>query len=464
MTHSPRSRGLARFAPHFLPGLLVTPVVVPVLVPILLGGPQHVAEGEGARVTALWRSEKALDQYAQEGLRIVQGVMAAVRAESREEEALASASDPVSVLSLGLAESPLDLRWLEHPELKADDVKRRRRRRRAGLDDDDDGGEGGSEGPGQPLVVPSIPGLDSVGAVVAVAPRIHDRVMFGTGLPPSTRAALALEAARALLAGEGEVPADFLGPAIAGLNAAKFGRTLEQEPFASSALADLQNELRGLPEEGGVRAEHLKSRGSEVFPKERFFDPYAPSVAPTSLVARHAAATGMSVNDVLALRPAWVMEAGAVGTHPFGWQTVATRRTDALVLSAEPLSGESFTLTTTVVLFANDMEVAAQADLVLGDRQGDRYLLVCNTREGVYVFHRAGPEAPYEAIAEAKEIVPPAGRPIEVKALWKDQTLVITVGGVEMAGIVLPADAMVGGYGFGAHAGSTVMFSEIVLD
>ena len=101
---------------------------------------------------------------------------------------------------------------------------------------------------------------------------------------------------------------------------------------------------------------------------------------------------------------------------------------------------------------------------MLGDRAGDRYLLICNTREGVYLFHRAGPDAAYEAIAEAKEIIPPAGRPVEVKTLWKDHTLVIKVGGVELAGIVLPEDAMAGSYGFGAHAGSTVMFGEVVLD
>ncbi|MFT7170415.1 MAG: hypothetical protein ACI80K_003564, partial [Paracoccaceae bacterium] len=143
MTHIKTPRGLARF----LPALMVAPV--------LLVGPQHVAESEGARVTALWRSERALDQYAREGLTIVEGVRGAMASRAADSDSTAT----VPEVSLGMAESPLDLRWLGDPSKKAIDLKQRRKRRRAGLEVDEEA----ADAPAQPLVLPSVDGLEGVG-------------------------------------------------------------------------------------------------------------------------------------------------------------------------------------------------------------------------------------------------------------------------------------------------------------
>ncbi|MFT7077347.1 MAG: hypothetical protein ACJA0P_003370 [Planctomycetota bacterium] len=448
MTHIKTPRGLARF----LPALMVAPV--------LLVGPQHVAESEGARVTALWRSERALDQYAREGLTIVEGVRGAMASRAADSDSTAT----VPEVSLGMAESPLDLRWLGDPSKKAIDLKQRRKRRRAGLEVDEEA----ADAPAQPLVLPSVDGLEGVGPVVAIAPRVNDRVMFGTGMPPTTRWNLALEASRIA----GGADEDILGLALAGMGAAKFGRSLEKEPFTSTALFTLQSELLGLGEElRAGRLEELAARGLDAM---RMFDPVVPTVAPVGLVARHVVEEGLSVADLLSLSPEWKMESGAVGSrrfgadpfgaNPLGWHAVATRKSDALVLSADPLSGESFTLTTSLLVVSNDLKTPAQADIVLGDRDGDRYLIVFNSQQGIYAFKRPGRDMPYETIAEKKEVVIPVGRPVEVKVLWRDHTLVITVGGFELAGIVLPDDAMAGSYGFGAHAGSSVLFSSLKFE
>ncbi len=413
------------------------------LAPALLGSPQHVAEGDGARVTTLWRSERALDRYAKEGLAIATGVLKGV--ESREADA--------PVISVRVAENSMALRWLEDPGAKKREQKARRKRRRTENEESPEGATSEPEAASvqQLLVLPASADDPSEGAVVAVVPKIHDRVMFGTGLPPGTQWGIALEAARAA-APDG----DILGLASAGMQSAGFAHALEADPFTSSGLMEYQRELRAARSEGRDPA----SLAVYDFPARRTFDPSGPIVAPFQLVAQHTRAAGLSTDQVMELKPEWFVEAGSVGKHAYGWQSVASRRADALALSTTPLTSEPFTLKTSMVLFSNDLQTPAQADFVFGDVDGERYLLVCNTREGIYFFKRPGRGEPYESVAEQKEIAIPPGRPVEVQIVWQDNTLAATVGGVEMAAIVLPDDAMKGLFGFGCHAGSTVLFGH----
>jgi hypothetical protein len=423
------------------------------LAPALFGSPQHVAEGDGARVTTLWRSERGLDRYAKEGLRIAGAVLKGL--ESRGADA--------PVVDVSVAESSQALRWLEDPKAKVRDQKARRKRRRAAAEAEAAGeeapdgadAEAALESAQQLLVIPAPEGAASKGSVVAVVPKIHDRVMYGTGLPPATQWALALETARGA-APEGDV----LGLALGGMQDAGFAHSLEAEPFTSTGLMEYQQQLRAAKLEG-AGSEPL---ASYEFPARRTYDPMGAIAAPAGLVARHYEAAGLSTEQVLDLEPQWFVEAGSVGKHGYGWQAVATRRADALALSVTPLTSEPFTLKTSMVLFSNDLQVPAQADFVFGDVNGERYLLVCNTREGIYFFKRPSRDAAYEPIAEKKEVSIPPGRPVEVEIVWKDHSLVATVGGVELAAIVLPDDAMTGLFGFGCHAGSTVLFSELKFE
>lgn len=411
---------------------------------------EHVAESERARVTTLWRSERALDQYATEGLRIVDAVCAAVpAAEGNPSEGKA----PEKRIHVGVAENCFELRWLEDPTLKKKDVRRRRRQRKAG----ETGEDVGPGAPEQPLMIAGMEALDPAGPVVAVAPKIHDRVMFGTGLPPTTRWTVALQTAFALGA------VDPLGAAYAGLKDASFGADEALlDPFIGSGWMDLKERLLAAGDSQDLQSAALSGLSAACVPPARLvFDSTIATEASVELVARHVLASGMGPADVLAAEPQWSIEGGAIGRHPFGWHAVATRRVDALALSTVPRTSESFTLRTTFVALSNDLQVPAQADIVLGDKDGDRYLIICNTKEGVYVFRRPGPGEAYEAVAEKKELIIPPGRPVEILVTWKDGRLLITVGGTQLPVIILPEDAMAGSYGFGAHTGSTVMFTDL---
>ncbi len=455
MTQNRTRNTFLRLAAVAFAAQALSPALAPAAaLPPVTAGDEHVAEGKGVRVTALWRSERALDQYAQEGLRIVQGVVEGSKRELGEGE----------VLSLGLAASSQALRRLQTPEESAGNPKRRRRRKRAAEGQSDGEASSDTELSGVPIVVSGLDWVLGGQPVVAVAPKIHDRVMFGTGLPPVTRWALALEAAHLC-----EPEGDLLGLAFTGMTQAGFAKGLVDEPYLATGLRALQLDLRAIhdlsSDDGAADQASFLARQAAL-PNERIrtMDRVGPFAATASQLAKHCVSSGWDVPQILALEPQWLVESGAVGSHGFGWQAVATRRADAVALSVEPRTSEPFTLRTSVVALSNDIKVPAQADLILGDNDGHRYQLVCNTREGIYLFHRAGPEEPYEAVADRKETVIPTGRPVEVVVVWRDHTLVITVGGVELAGIVLPEDAMAGHFGFGAHAGSTVMFSELKFD
>ena len=91
------------------------------LAPTLVSSPQHVAEGDGARVTALWRSERGLDRYAKAGLKVASAVL----------EGMGERAADAPLVTVGIAESSTELRYLEDPSAKKKDQAARRKLKRA---------------------------------------------------------------------------------------------------------------------------------------------------------------------------------------------------------------------------------------------------------------------------------------------------------------------------------------------
>lgn len=314
----------------------------------------------------------------------------------------------------------------------------------------------------------------------AIAPRLNDRVLFGTGLPPATRRVAALGAARRLAQEPTEEVPAWLVAGMAslraqrGLEAIRHARALALEPWCSSGLVELGGRLAEVPE--GERASELLRIASGPLPLEGLFDPLVPSRQSAADAARmmlalahEAAAEGERGHGDLAasaldrlqgLRPRWVVEGGAVAGHPDGWMVTATQATDALVLEAAPEVSGPFRVEAAVVIFANDPKFAGQADIVLGDQGGDRLLLAVNTREGVYLFRRAAPGEPYETVTEVEKFRPPPFTEIPIAIDYDGEVLQVTVGEVKLAPVRLADRSLDGAAGFGAHAGSTVFVTR----
>ena len=401
----------------------------------------HVAREGVLQASSLWRSERGLDRSARQLLEVMVGVNAA--------GAPAPEGPGAGTLEVLLAESPFQLGKLAG-----------RRGERLQLVPDFRGG-----------------GL----AAVAVAPKLNDRVLFGTGLPPRTRRLAALAAASALTpegAGSGEPAWLWEGVvqlrAQRGLERAGHARALAVEPWSATGLLDLQQALAEVEPDG--RGERLLTLAAE--PVER--EVYRPSLA-WRAGASDAARTLMALaredgveggpgalaaaaaGRLAEMRPRWRVVSGDAAGHPLGWMATASQAGDALVLSAEPLEDAPFGLTASTVIFANDPKFAGQADIVLGDQDGDRLLLAINTREGIYLFRRSGAGAAYETLAEVRAVEVPAFREIEVKLEYDGEVLSVEVGGVKMPPVRLGDRSLSGAVGFGCHAGSTAFFKRFEL-
>jgi len=396
-----------------------------------------VSEGP-LQATMLWRSERGLDRSAVQLLEILKAVDAAGAPRAAD---LRADSAPLEFL---LGPTPAQLGKL--------------------------GGKKGSKvlweadfrGTGTPAV--------------AVAPRLNDRVLFGTGLPPATRRVAALAAAHRLAPEPTEATPEWLVAGMAtlraqrGLESIGHARALAVEPWSASGLHELKGLLDSLPED--ERSGELLRLAAAPLPREVLFDPTAPSrlsaagAARTVLALAHGAPSeGDRSEDELAgsalalldgLRPRWDLEGGAIAGHPDGWMVTATQATDALVLEASPEVSGPFRIEATVVIFANDPKFAGQADIVLGDQAGDRLLLAVNTREGVYLFRRAGSGEPYEVVTEAEGFRPPAFTEIPIVIEYDGEVLKVAVGDVRLAPVRLADRSLDGAAGFGGHAGSTI--------
>ncbi len=426
--------------------------------PITDGEREHTVTDSALRCSALWRSERGLERSARQALEILTAVDAA--GTPRAAELAGEGGSPIEVL---LAESAGQLGKLGG-----------RRGERVQWDPD-------FRGTGTPAV--------------AVAPRMNDRVIFGTGLPPATRRLLALAVAGRLAPEPSEETPDWL---LAGASALRAQRGLESighagamavEPWTSSGLAELQATLSGLERGGaGASGEAGSSKGAdergaqllqmasaaprsrELFRGEQPFRQSAAGAARMLMALEREADGGedLSLADLAAraasrladMRPRWVVEGGAVAGSPGGWMATATRASDALVLEASPAISGPFRLDATVVIFANDPKFAGQADLVVGDQAGDRILLAINTQKGIYLFRRAGPGEPYEVLAEVNKFEVPPFKELKVQIDYDGEVLQAQVADVKLPPVRLAERSLDGAAGLGAHAGSTVFFKR----
>ena len=415
----------------------------------------HVAREGALQASSLWRSERGLDRSARQLLEVIAAVDGA--GAPRASDLVGEGEPPLEVL---LAESPAKLA------------------RRAGRKGERLQFLSELEGTGLPCV--------------ALAPHLNDRVLFGTGLPPRTRRLAALAAAGLLRreAGRAEpawraAGADQLR-AQRGLEAMGHARSMAMEPWISDGLLGLQRALAPVAEEERARA-LLDLATAEVAGRE-VFDPgggfqQVPAEAARMLLALEAKGESpgepsgeseqggagaeaplelarRAAERLRSVRPRWRMEGGAVASHPVGWMATATQVEDALVLEADPFEGGAFELEASVVIFANSPKFAGQADIVLGDREGDRLLLAVNTREGVYLFRRPARNADYVPLAELHTLEIPPFTEIPIRVVHDGEVVKVEVGGVALPPVRLGDRDLDGAMGFGCHAGSTVFFKR----
>lgn len=387
------------------------------------------AEGKVFAVRSLWRSERVLDGYAKEGLSICDAVAEAAGVTSRD-----------GLLEIGIAPSPRGVLTL--------------------LD----------SAPEHALAMPGLPFDERQIPSVAAWPELHDRTLFWTKLPPATKRQLALVAGDMCVDAEAEGRAGLaLAAAQAGMEAVGASRPVEEEPWTGSGLAELQSQLSSA-EDAPARLLELAAEAEVGLGVPITLRPGQPHAAGAAEMAALLLATagdttpGDLVKEIAAMDPHWRVEAGAAASHEFGWCVTATREADGLMLSAAPVEAERYTITTELFLLSNDLRTPPQADVVFGDRDGDRFLLACSTQQGIYLFRREGPGAPYVGLAEQKSARIPVGRRIPVRIDVDQDRINVTVGGVKLDPVRVGDRPLTGSYGPGAHAGSTALFRDPGLE
>ena len=407
--------------------------------PLASGMPQEVtsqigeetvhAEGETFAVRSLWRSERMLDAYAKEGLGICEAVAAAAGTAGR---------DPL--LEIGIAPSPRGLRRML------------------------------GTAPQHALSVPAAPFEGRELPAVVAWPLLHDRVLYWVQLPPATRRQLALQAASMVLPGDStEVVGSRLVVAQQGLEAVGASRPSEEEPWISTGLFELKR-LLGEADDAEALLERLLD--------EAAVDASAPTVLPPQ--SRHAATAAQAAamlwsqlpeaslaelqRSAESLVPRWVVQAGAVATHDFGWCATGTGWNDALMLSSEPVESERYSISTEFFVLSNNMRFPAQADIAFGGRGEERFLLVCNSLEGIYLFRRRADGSGYDGLSERKDIRVPVGQRLAIRIDVDEDRINVTVGGVALDPVRVADRPLAGVFGIGAHAGSTALFKDPVLE
>lgn len=386
------------------------------------------AEGETFAVRSLWRSERILDGHAKEGLAICEAVARAAGAGARD-----------TLFEIGIAPSPRGLRRMM------------------------------DAAPQHALSVPAAPFSGREVPAVVAWPALHDRVLFLVHLPPATRRQLAVQASSMVLpVAEADSVGTLLVAAQAGLEAVGASRSLAEEPWSSTGLLELKRLLEDTEDDHALLSRLLE---------EAAVDPSAPTTLPPG--SRYAA-TAAEVAAMLWSRlpeaslaglqraaessaPRWEVRSGAVATHEFGWCATGTGWGDALMLSSEPVESTRYTITTEFFVLSNNMRYPAQADIAFGGQGEERFLLACNSKEGIYLFRRRKDGSGYDGLCERKDIRVPVGQRLPVRIDVDEDRINVTVGGVELDPVRV-ADRPLGGvFGIGAHAGSTALFKDPVL-
>jgi len=411
------------------------------------------AHGDHFDIFSLWRSERGLSVYADQALDICEEVWnaAGVSGEGR--------------VPIALVEHSRSFREMD-PKL-----------------------------PKQTVYTPrlDVNGVDM--PAICVTPRLHDRTHYFVGLPPATRRLVALSAAAGALGERVTQVSPESGPrrhrwsggvllaAQGGLEAAGYAESAAEDPWMSTGILALQTALANLdatpiqldpssdakgvsPRGAGLLklalAEEKDTDTAITLPSGKAFCASAGEVA-RMLLTQCGGDSEQAVLELSALTPRWTVEAGAFGKHPFGWHTAAPRQHDVLMLSAEPLEGD-FVLRTEIYLISSDLKALPQADIVIGDQDGDRFLIACSHKEGLYLFRRPGRGMEYKALTEAKESVVPLAKRIPVEVRVDGEVLTISVGGVQLQPQRIKNRSLAGRIGIGAHHGSTILFKPVVIE
>lgn len=387
------------------------------------------AEGETFAVRSLWRSERALDAFAREGVAICDAVARASGAGARD-----------SRLEIGLAPSPRGLRRMTEAA------------------------------PQHALSVPAVPFAGREVPALAVWPLLHDRVLFLVQLPPATRRQLAVQAACMVLPGDAsELAGARLVAAQKGLEAVGASRPMLEEPWTSSGFLALQRLLRGAEDGDAVLARLLDeavvdpSLATVLAPGTR----HAATAAQAAAILRSQspeAPLGELQRTAMEMQPLWEVESGAVATHGFGWCATGSGSDDALMLSALPVDAERYSISTEFFVLSNNKRFPAQADVAFGGVGEERFLLACNSVEGIYLFRRRSDGSGYDALSERKDVRVPVGQRLQVRIDVDQDRINITVGGVALDPVRVADRPLSGVFGLGAHVGSTALFKEPVVE
>ena len=94
----------------------------------------------------------------------------------------------------------------------------------------------------------------------------------------------------------------------------------------------------------------------------------------------------------------------------------------------------------------------------------ERFLLACNSVEGIYLFRRRSDGSGYDALSERKDVRVPVGQRLQVRIDVDQDRINITVGGVALDPVRVADRPLSGVFGLGAHVGSTALFKEPVVE
>ncbi|MEE2940232.1 MAG: hypothetical protein VX460_07605, partial [Planctomycetota bacterium] len=242
-----------------------------------------------------------------------------------------------------------------------------------------------------------------------------------------------------------------------------------EEPWSSTGFLELKRLLEESSDDDALLSTLLE---------EAVVDVSAPTVLPPG--SRHAATAAEAAamlrwqlpdaslaelkRAAEAMSPRWEVQVGAVATHDFGWCATGSGWNDALMLSAEPVGSERYSISTEFFVLSNNMRYPAQADIAFGGQGEERFLLACNAKEGIYLFRRRKDGSGYDGLSERKDIRVPVGQRLPVRIDVDEDRINVSVGGVALDPVRVADRPLDGVFGIGAHAGSTALFKDPVVE
>lgn len=161
------------------------------------------------------------------------------------------------------------------------------------------------------------------------------------------------------------------------------------------------------------------------------------------------------------LRPLWREEVPSMSVHPEGWIQTPILGRNAACWAVEPAGPEAYEISGEFMLF-RDRTGMGQANVLLGELDGNFIQVMFNTVTGVKVFEYDLESAEYKPItSKGLEIPYPILEWVAFRVWYEDERVFIEVHGQALRPFDVTGRDMSGAWGVGAYKGTSLIWRNL---